>query len=530
MAPPTQRRGLVAEATSQVSPLPGDSRAALADANWRAAMTEEFKALVDNGTWRLVPRPPRANVITGKWVFKHKYHADGSLARHKARWVVRGFSQRYGIDYDETFSPVVKPATIRAVLSIAASRSWPIHQLDVKNAFLHGHLHETVYCQQPPGFVDPAAPDHVCLLQKSLYGLKQAPRAWYQRFSSFVQQAGFTASTSDTSLFVYKEGADIAYLLLYVDDIILTASSTRLLRHFTELLHSEFAMTDLGDLHHFLGISVTRSSDGLFLSQRQYAVDLLQRAGMAECHPTATPVDTRAKLSATDGAPVADATAYRSLAGALQYLTLTRPDLAYAVQQVCLFMHDPREPHLAMLKRVLRYVKGTLSTGLHIGTGSITSLTAYSDADWAGCPDSRRSTSGYCVFLGDNLVSWSSKRQTTVSRSSAEAEYRAVAHAVAETCWLRQLLQELHAPISSATIVYCDNVSAVYMTANPVHHRRTKHIEIDIHFVCEKVALGQVRVLHVPSSHQFADIMTKGLPVQLFTDFRTSLCVRDTPA
>jgi hypothetical protein len=289
-------------------------------------------------------------------------------------------------------------------------------------------------------------------------------------------------------------------------------------------------MTDLGDLHHFLGISVTRSSDGLFLSQRQYAVDLLQRAGMAECHPTSTPVDTRAKLSTTDGTPVADATEYRSLAGALQYLTLTRPDLAYAVQQVCLFMHDPREPHLALLKRILRYVKGTLSTGLHIGAGPVSSFTAYSDADWAGCPDSRRSTSGYCVFLGDNLVSWSSKRQTTVSRSSAEAEYRAVAHAVAETCWLRQLLQELHAPLSSATIVYCDNVSAVYMIANPVHHRRTKHVEIDIHFVRDQVALGQVRVLHVPSSHQFADIMTKGLPVQLFTEFRSSLCVRNPPA
>jgi hypothetical protein len=336
-------------------------------------------------------------------------------------------------------------------------------------------------------------------------------------------------SASDTSLFVYKEGADIAYLMLYVDDIILTASSTRLLLRLTELLHFEFTMTDLGDLHHFLGISVTRSKDGFFLSQRQYAADLLQRAGMAECHPTATHVDTHAKLSATDGAPVADATQYRILAGALQYLTLTRPDLAYAVQQVCLFMHDPREPHLALLKRVLRYVKGTLSTGLHIGTGSITGLSAYSDADWAGCLDSRRPTSGYCVFLGDNLVSWSSKRQTTVSRLSAEAEYRAVAHAVAETCWLRQLLQELHAPISSATIVFCDNVSAIYMTANPVHHRRTKHIEIDIHFVREKVALGQVRVLRVPSSLQFADIMTKGLPVQLFTDFRSSLCVHDTP-
>jgi hypothetical protein len=216
--------------------------------------------------------------------------------------------------------------------------------------------------------------------------------------------------------------------------------------------------------------------------------------------------------------------------GALQYLTLTRPDLAYAVQQVCLFMHDPREPHLALVKRILRYVKGTLSSGLHIGTGPVDSLTGYSDADWAGCPDSRRSTSGFCVFLSDNPISWSSKRQTTVSQSSAEAEYRAVAHVVAECCWIRQLLQELHVPLSSATVVYCDNVSAVYMMANPVHHRRTKHIEIDIHFVREKVALGQVRVLHVPSTHPFADIMTKGLPVQLFTDFRSSLCVRSPPA
>ena len=199
-------------------------------------------------------------------------------------------------------------------------------------------------------------------------------------------------------------------------------------------------MTDLGALHHFLGISITRSADGLFLSQRQYVVELLQCAGMAECHSTTTPVDTHAKLFATAGAPVADPSAYRSLAGALQYLTLTRPDLAYAVQQVCLFMHDPREPHLSMIKRILHYLKGTLSFSLHIGVGPIQSLVAYSDANWAACPNSRRSTSGYSVYLGDNLISWSSKRQTMVSCSSVEAEYCAVAHVVADCCWLRQLL------------------------------------------------------------------------------------------
>jgi hypothetical protein len=218
----------------------------------------------------------------------------------------------------------------------------------------------------------------------------------------------------------------------------------------------------------FLGISVTRSVAGLHLSQRQYAVDLLKHAGMAECHATTTPVDTHAKLSATVGASVSDPSDYHSIVGALQYLTLTRPDLSYAVQQVCLYMHAPREPHLALVKRILWYIKGTLDFGLHIGVSDPYSVTAYSDVDWAGYPNTRRSTSGFCVFLGDNLISWSLKRQTTVSRSSAEAEYRAVAHVVAECCWLRQLLQDLHLPVKTAMIVYCDNVSAIYMSSNPV--------------------------------------------------------------
>jgi hypothetical protein len=323
---------------------------------------------------------------------------------------------------------------------------------------------------------------------------------------------------------VYHTSSQTAYLLLYVDDIILTASTPTFLHHIITLLSSEFSMTDLGFLHHFLNIAVTHDSHGLFLSQRQYILDLLTRAGMLDCQSSRTPVDTSSKLS-SDGEPFSDAPLYRRLAGALQYLTLTRPELSYAVQQACLFMHDPRVPHYNHVKRILRYLKGTLDHGLHINNSSPTTLTAYSDADWAGCPDTRRSTSGYCVFLGNNLISWSSKRQITVSRSSAEAEYRAVAHAVAETVWLHQLLTELHRPLQQATIIYCDNILAVYMSSNPVQHRRTKHIEIDIHFVREKVALGQVRVLHVPTTAQFADIFTKGLPTQPFFDIRFSLNV-----
>jgi hypothetical protein len=243
---------------------------------------------------------------------------------------------------------------------------------------------------------------------------------------------------------------------------------------------------------------------------------------MHKCHPVSTPVDCNGKLPA-DGTAIDDAKTYRSLVGALQYLTVTRPDLAFAVQQACLHMHDPRAPHLALLKRILRYVRGTTSLDLHLHGSTDLSVTAYSDADWAGCPDTRRSTFGFCIYFGDSLVS--SKRQPTVSRSSAEAEYRAVANAAAECIWLRQLLGELNCAIPKATVVFCDNVSAVYMSSNPIHHKRTKHIELDIHFVRECVQMGDLRVLHVPTAEQFADVMMKGLPTTTFNAFRSGLCV-----
>ncbi|GKE50487.1 ribonuclease H-like domain-containing protein, partial [Tanacetum coccineum] len=252
-------------------------------------------------------------------------------------------------------------------------------------------------------------------------------------------------------------------------------------------MHQEFAMTDLGPLNYFLGIFVMHDSSDLFLSQKKYAIEILKKAHMVSCNPSRTPVDTESKLG-VDGNPVSDSTLYRSLAGSLQYLTFTRPDISYAVQQVCLHMHDPWEPHLSALKRILRYVQGTLNYSLQLFSSSTINLVAYSNADWAGCPTTRRST------------------------SCAEAEYRGVANAIAETCWLRNLLRELHTPLSSATLVYCDNVSVVYLLSNPIQHQRTKHFEIDIHFIHDLVVAGQVRVLHVPLRHQFADIFTKGLP------------------
>jgi hypothetical protein len=294
-------------------------------------MEDEYGALMSNGAWDLVPWPQGSNVVTGKWVFTHKFRADGTFDRYKARWILRGFTQRPGVDYDETFSPVVKPVTVRTVLATVVSHNCPIQQLDVKNAFLHGTLTETVYCCLPTGFTDPAHPDLVCHLRKSLYGLKQAPRVWYSRFASYLTTLGFIEAKSDTSLFIFRHGSDTIYLLLYVDDIILTASSTELLRRTISALQREFAIKDLGPLHHLLGITVERRPDGLFLHQRTYTLDILKRVVMVDCKPCTTPFDLQAKLADDSRPPVADASQFQSIVGALQYLTFTRPDIAYAV-------------------------------------------------------------------------------------------------------------------------------------------------------------------------------------------------------
>jgi hypothetical protein len=280
---------------------------------WRS----EYGALISNGTWELVPRPQGSNVVTDKWVFTHKLRADGTLDRYKARWVLRGFTQRPGVDYDETFSSVVKSFTVRTVLATAVSRTWPIQQLDVKNIFLHGTLSETVFCFQPTCFVDPAHPDLVCRLHKSLYGLKQAPWAWYSRFATYLTTMGFIEAKSDSSLFIFRCDSNTVYLLLYVDDIIMTASSTELLRRTIFALQWKFTMNDLGPLHHFLNITVERRPDGLFLHQRTYTLDILKRVVMADCKLCTTPVDLQAKLVGDSGPPIKDASQFQSIAGAL---------------------------------------------------------------------------------------------------------------------------------------------------------------------------------------------------------------------
>ena len=464
-----------------------------------------------------------------KWVFRTKYFSDGSVECLKAHLVAKGYTQVPGLDYTDTFSPVVKATTVRVVLSLIVTNKWPLRQLDVKNAFLNGTLTEHVYMEQPPGYIDPRFPTHVCLLKKALYGLKQAPRAWFQRFSSFLLTLGFSCSRADTSLFVFHQQSSLIYLLLYVDDIIVTGNNPSLLDSFTRKLHSEFATKDLGSLSYFRGLEASPTPDGLFISQLKYARDILTRAQLLDSKPVHTPMVVSQHLTVA-GSPFSNPTLYRSLVGALQYLTITGPDIAHAVNSVSQFLHAPTIDHFLAVKRILRYVKGTLHFGLTFRPSTIPSaLVAYSDADWAGCPDTRRSTSGYSIYLGNNLVSWSAKKQPTVSRSSCESEYRALAMTAAELLWLTHLLHDLKVPIPQQPLLLCDNKSAIFLSSNPVSHKRAKHVELDYHFLRELVVAGKLRTQYVPSHLQVADIFTKSVSRPLFEFFRSKLHVRSNP-
>jgi histone deacetylase 1/2 len=496
---------------------------ALADPKWKAAMDEEYQALQHNNTWHLVPAGVGKNVIDCKWVYKVKRRADGSVDRYKARLVAKGFKQRYGIDYEDTFSPVVKAATIRLVLSIAVSRGWHLRQLDVKNAFLHGVLEEEVYMRQPPGYE--GRPGLVCKLDKALYGLKQAPRAWYYRLSSKLQSLGFSASKADTSLFFYNKGGVSIFMLIYVDDIVVASSSEKAVAALLHDLGLDFALKDLGSLHYFLGIEVKKVHDGIILSQEKYANDLLGRVNMKMCKSVDTPLSVSEKLSVMDGEVLSseDSTRYRSIVGALQYITLTRPDIAFSVNKVCQFLHAPTTVHWTAVKRILRYLQGTVALGLRLSRSSSTVVSAFSDADWAGCPDDRRSTGGFAVFFGSNLISWSARKKATVSRSSTEAEYKALANATAEVIWVQSLLTELGVSQNRVACLWCDNIGATYLSANPVFHARTKHIEVDYHFVRERVARRLLDIRFVPSGDQVADGFTKSLSVRQLVSFRRNL-------
>ena len=400
--------------------------------------------------------------------------------------------------------------TVRVLVSCAANFGWKLHQLDVKNAFLHGDLKEEVYMEIPPGFGTEQTTGKVCRLKKSLYGLKQSPRAWFDRFRRAVWNMGYGQCNGDHTVFYRHTNKKITIVAVYVDDIIITGDDEEEIKRVKGCLSKEFEVKDLGNLKYFLGIEVARTEKGISLCQRKYTLDLLSDMGMMGCRAAPTPIEQNHQVTAQSGELV-NKEDYQKLVGRLLYLCHTRPDITYAVGVVSRYMHEPRSGHLDIVHRILRYLKGTPGKGLWFAKSGHLEVDGYSDSDWASCQDDRRSTSGYCVFVGGNLVSWRSKKQAVVSRSTAEAEYRALSQGLCEMLWVKYLLSELKLLRKGPLKVWCDNQSAIAIANNPVQHDRTKHVEIDRFFIKEKLDAGIISLTHVSSGQQFADCLTKGL-------------------
>ena len=520
---PPRRFGFTATVLAE----PATYREAAHHLEWQHAMAEEIAALERTSTWDLVPKPPHVTPITCKWVYKVKTRSDGSLERYKARLVARGFEQEYGIDYEETFAPVAHMTTVRTLLAVASVRQWSISQLDVKNAFLNGELREEVYMQPPPGYSVPAG--MVCRLRRSLYGLKQAPRTWFERFSSVLIAVGFKPSDHDPALFVHTSSSGRTLLLLYVDDMIITGDDSQFIAFVKQHLSETFLMSDLGPLRYFLGLEVTSTSDGIFLSQEKYAQDLLSRAALTDHRTVDTPMELNVHLRPTDGVPLADPTRYRQLVGSLVYLGITRPDITHSVHILSQFVSAPTQLHYSHLLRVLRYLRGTTSRRLFFPRSSSLKLQAYSDATWASDPTDRHSLSAYCVFLGSSLIAWKTKKQTAISRSSAEAELRAMATVAAEVTWLRWLLEDFGVPLTTPTPLSTDSTGAISIARDPVKHELTKHIGVDASYMRSRVHDQVVSLHHVPSEVQLADFFTKAQTRAQHTFLLSKLSVVDPP-
>ncbi|KAJ1688075.1 hypothetical protein LUZ63_019465 [Rhynchospora breviuscula] len=459
--------------------------------------------------------PTSAATSGCKWVYRIKYNSDGSVERYKARLVVLGNRQVEGIDFKETFAPVAKMVSVRTFLAVAVARGWELHQMDVHNAFLHGDLHEEVYMRLPPGFAS-KYPGKVCRLRKSLYGLRQAPRMWFSKLTEALQAYGFTQSYADYSLFTLKKHDKFLAILVYVDDLVIAGNNSEAIVQFKQYLSRTFHMKDLGALKYFLGIEIARNPTGLYLCQRKYTLDIVAECGLLGGKPAAFPIEQNHNLSIASGKPMEDPERYRRLIGRLIYLTITRPDLCYSVHILAQFMHAPLDVHYDAAIRVMRYLKGNPGQGILLRADSDLTLYGYCDSDWATCPLTRRSLTGYFVMLGTSPISWKTKKQHTVSRSSAEAEYRSMATTACELTWLKTLLQSLGVSHTQPMKLMCDSQVALHIAANPVFHERTKHIEIDCHFVRDQIQAGCIVASHIRTNEQLADIFTKALGKRQF--------------
>ncbi|GJR87416.1 retrovirus-related pol polyprotein from transposon TNT 1-94 [Tanacetum coccineum] len=444
------------------------------------ALTEELHQFDRLDVWELVDIPLCKNIINLKWLWKNKRDEENNVIRNKSRLVAKGYAQKEGIDFEESFAPVARLEAVRLFIAYAAHKSFTVYHMDIKTAFLYGPLKEEVYVNQPDRFVDPYHLDQVCRLKKALYGLKQAPRAWYDELSNFLVSRGFSKGPIDPTLFITKHGEGILLVQIYVDDIIFGSTNPKLSKRFEKLMHSKFDMSMMGELKFFLGIQIYQSPRGIFINQAKYAQKILKKHVRSE------------------------------------YLTASRPDIVHATCYCARYQAKPTEKHLTAVKRIFRYLKDSINIGLWYPKDTSFKLTAFSDLDHAGCLGSRKSAYGGIQFLGgDKLVSWSSKKQDCTSMSSVEAEYVSLSACCTQVLWLRTQLTDYGFHFDKIPM-YCDSKAVIAISCNPVQHSRTKHIDVRYHFIKEQVEKGIVKLFFVGTEYQLADLFTKALSEDMF--------------
>ena len=490
---------------------------------WKKAMNDEMDSLIKNETWDLVDKPVHVRILSNRWVFKIKRNADFSIDRFKARLVIRGCSQHAGIDYEETYSPVVRYETIRLLLSIAVCKRMTLTQFDIKTAFLYGEVDNEVFMSQPEGFGNGS--NQVCRLKKSLYGLKQASRCWNQRFTIFMQRLDFKISDYDPGLYMFHKEHIMILVALYVDDGLVLSNDSNELSRILQCLQSEFDVR-IGSLSHFLNMNIKVHEDKIFINQSIYISQLLYQFKMAECRSVKTPIDNIKDLFTdeieTNYNPGFD---YRKAVGSLMYLSLiSRPDLTFAVNLASRFLEKPKPVHYNLVKRIFRFLRGTTDYELVYGRGDL-DVVAFSDSDFGNDLESRKSVTGVVLKVGDNPIIWISRKQGVVSMSTTEAEYIAASEATKELIGVKNILEEI-LNVSVHAELLIDNQSAIKLVRNPQFHKRSKHIEIKYHFIRENFQKGIFEIKYVKSEDQLGDIFTKPLGTVKFQKAQGELNLR----
>jgi hypothetical protein len=488
---------------------------------WIQAMNKEIKSLQDHRTWDIMPKPPNVKPIKSKWVYAIKHDPATSTMRYKARLVAAGYSQRFNVDYKETFSPVMKSDSLRGLLIYAVQNNYSIHQFDIETAYLHGRLDETIYMLQPEGFTHEqnSKEQFVCKLNQAIYGLKQSGRVWYQTFSNFLLKSGLTKFKSDHCIFRYKRKNSELLLGLYVDDLLIIASDRDIVDDLINTIGKQFKIKESPNTKNFLGLEIQKEQDKIIVKQEDYISELLAKYKMQDCKAKAIPLDPNTKFEHFNDSPKCDPAKYQEIIGSLIYLsTKTRPDISYALTLLSKFNKDPRVMHMNALKDILRYLKGTKSQELCFKKNQI-DLKAYSDASWRTTPE--KSMSGYFIFLGNNLISWSSKQQETTSLSTCDAELQALGHCVKKAIWIEFLIEELFNIHDFKPILLCDNKSAISLTKSGYTSNRSNHLIRLISFLNEKTQ-DSFLIDFIPSEENLADVLTKALAKQKFQN-----CLKD---